>query len=86
MEEIEKDMTPKLIGEPWLQKHKQEGQRYRYGLYECQYCGKEWECLATAITRGVTKSCGCQRGKGFKHGLESNIFYPIWYCIAFLPL
>ena len=83
MEELEKDMTPKLIGETWLQKHKQEGQRYRYGLYECQYCGREWECLATAIKNGVTKSCGCQRGKGFKHGLESNIFYPIWNAMIY---
>jgi hypothetical protein len=77
---LEKDMMPKLIGETYFRKATDTSpQRYRYGLYECQYCGREWECIATAITRGVTKSCGCQRGKGCKHGLESNRFYATWY-------
>ena len=75
---IEKDMTPKLIGETYLKKPKEDSQGYTYGLYECQYCGTQWECRTTVINRGISKSCGCQRGKGFKHGLESNRFYSTW--------
>lgn len=60
---IEKDMTPKLIGETYLRKVSENShQRYTYGLYECQYCGTQWECRTTVINRGVTKSCGCQKG------------------------
>ena len=76
---IEKDMTPRLIGETF-RKYPNEISRQKatYGLFECQYCGKEFECITNSVNTGHTKSCGCQRGKGFKHGLESNRFYSTW--------
>ena len=75
---IEKDMTPKLVGETYLRKPTETSQqRYRYGLYECQYCGKEFEAITKAIKSGGTKSCGCQKG-GITHGLTYNKFYNNW--------
>lgn len=76
-EEIVKDMTPRLIGETW-RKYPTEKSRWKaiYGLYECQYCGKEFETIAHKIKSGHTRSCGCLRGD--VHGLTSNIFYHTW--------
>ena len=79
--EFEKDMTPRLIGETW-RKYPTDisQQRYKYGLYECQYCGKEFEAITAHIKSGNTRSCGCQRkGINKTHGLESNRFYQTWY-------
>ena len=76
-EEVVRDMTPKLI--------KDLGTRYptekstkkaRYGLYECAYCGKEFEGSVDSVKRGQTKSCGCLRGD--IHGLTSHKFYHAW--------
>ena len=83
MEEIEKDsgrdMTPQLIKDLGM-RYPTEKSRYksRYGLYECQYCGKEFVGQTYNIKSGSTKSCGCQRGKGFKHGLNKHKFYKTW--------
>ena len=82
-EELDKnngrDMTPQLIGETYLKKATTaSSQRCRYGLYECPYCGEHWECKTTKINNNITKGCGCQKGKGYKHGLESNRFYNTW--------
>ena len=72
-------MTPRLIGETYM-KYPTEKSRHRrrYGLYECQYCSKEFETITYKIKSGHTRSCGCQIGRGFKHGLESNKFYGTW--------
>ncbi len=75
--EFERDMTPKLIkdlGNRYPTKN--STQRHRYGLFECQYCGKEWETIISKIIGGSTKSCGCYK-KGV-HNLTRNRFYPIW--------
>ena len=78
-EDLEKNMTPKLIGGTYLKKATPiSPQRYRFGIYKCQYCGKEFECITRGVTSGNTKSCGCQRGRWFKHGLESHRFYSTW--------
>ena len=78
-EELEKDMTPKLIGETYLRKPTEAScQRHRYGLYECQYCGKHWESQVRSITGGGAKSCGCQQGGKPIHGLGTNKFFPTW--------
>ena len=65
-------MTPKLIGETYM-KYPTERSRdkIRYGLYECQYCGQEFECATKSIKSGRTKSCGClaQKGNNTSHGL-----------------
>ena len=77
MEDIEKDMTPRLIGETYKRRTSGESTTLRlYGLYECQYCGKEFEARTTHIKNGDTKSCGCLRGDA--HGLTSHRFYGTW--------
>lgn len=78
MVKIEKDMTPKLIGETYMKYPAETSQqRYRYGLYECQYCNIEFEAITKDIKKGHTKSCGCQKG-GITHGLCNNKFYNTW--------
>ena len=81
MEEVlEKDMKPKLIGETYMRKATENSTRkYRYGLYECQYCGNPWECLTSNITYNKIKGCGCQKGKHLEtHTLSGHIFYNTW--------
>ena len=78
-EELEKDMTPKLIKELGM-RYPMEKSNYkvRYGLFECQYCGKEFECRISSVNRGGTKGCGCRTGGKIKHGLRKNKFYNTW--------
>ena len=80
MEEI-KDMTPKLIGETYM-KYPTKTSRHKrtFGLYECQYCNKEFEAWSYDVKSGDTKSCGCQKVTtlGIKHGLYNNRFYATW--------
>ena len=77
MSENIKDMTPKLIGETWRKYPTETSmQKATYGLFECQYCGEEFEARTTHIKRGHTKSCGCLSGE--KHGLTSHKFYNTW--------
>ena len=79
MKELEKDMTPRLIEDLGILRRGNNKGAYRYGLYECQYCGKEFEAQSNNIKHGL-KSCGCQRkGINKTHGLESNRFYQTWY-------
>ena len=79
MIKIEKDMTPKLIGETWQKTPTSTNkQSVKRGMYECQYYGKEFEATTAHIKSGNTKSCGCQKG-GNTHGLSSNKFYQTWY-------
>ena len=77
-EEVVKDMTPRLVGETYM-KYPTEKSNYkaRFGLYECAYCGKEWETMVQNVKEGHTKSCGCLSGE--KHGLRQNKFYKTWY-------
>ena len=78
-EDLEKDMTPKLIGETWRKYPTETSkQKATYGLFECQYCGKEFETQVSSIHRGSTKSCGCRIGGKIKHGLRKNKFYNTW--------
>ena len=78
MIKIEKDMTPKLIGETYMKYPTETSpKRYKYGIYRCQYCGQEFECATKSIKSGHTKSCGCQKG-GITHGLHNNKFYKTW--------
>ena len=80
MEKLEEDMKPKLIGETWRKyPTEKSSQLVTYGLFECQYCGKEFECPVSNVKRGNTKSCGCLVGKNTTHGLKSNRFYDTWY-------
>ena len=77
-ENIEKDMTPRLIKDLGMRYPTEKStKKYRYGLYECQYCNKEWETMVQNVKEGQTKSCGCLSGE--KHGLRQNKFYKTWY-------
>ena len=72
-------MTPRLVEDLGMRKATETSpQRYRYGLYECQYCEREFEVLVQNVKRGYTNSCGCQKG-GITHGLRNNKFYKTWY-------
>ena len=78
--ELERDMTPRLIGETYLKKPKETSRcRQSHGLYECQYCGKEFETNIARVKRGGSKSCGCLVGKNMTHGLKHHKFYSTWY-------
>ena len=72
-------MTPRLIEDLGMMYPAENSTRkYRYGLYECQYCGKEFEAQSNNIKHGL-KSCGCQRkGINKTHGLTYNKFYKTW--------
>ncbi len=74
-------MTPKLIGETWRKYPTETSkQKVTYGLFECQYCKKEFEAMTKDIKRGYTKSCGCYaREVQTTHGLSSNKFYKTWH-------
>ena len=77
MSESLRDMTPKLIGETWRKYPTETSmQKATYGLFECQYCKKEFEARTTHIKSGNTKSCGCLKGDA--HGLTSHKFYNTW--------
>ena len=75
-EELERDMKPRLIGETWRKYPTETStQKSTYGLYECQYCGNQWEVITKDIKKGHTKSCGCLQKT---HGLTSHRFYKTW--------
>ena len=76
----EDDMTPKLIGETWRKYPTEKStQRATFGLYECQYCGQEFEAQTKHIKNGHTRSCGCLIGKqAGSHNLYYHRFYPTW--------
>ena len=76
MEEIEKDMKPRLIGETWRKYPTETSkQKATYGLFQCQYCEEEFETMVQSVKCGDTKSCGCFY---IKHGLTYNKFYKTW--------
>ena len=76
MEELVKDMTPRLIEDLGVLRRGNNKGAYRYGLYECQYCGNQWEVITTRVNNGQSKSCGCNLF--ITHGLCSNKFYQTW--------
>ena len=75
-----RDMTPRLIRDLGMRYPTEKSgrkHRYSFGVYECQYCGKEFEAMTAHIKSGNTRSCGCQSG-GRIHGLSHNQFYKTW--------
>ena len=55
-------------------------QKTRYGLYECQCCGKEYEAQVRNIKirkRAVCKSC-TSKGNNTKHGGTGTRLYKTW--------
>ena len=81
MRELEKDMKPRLMGETWRKYPTETStQKTTYGLFECQYCEKEFETNIQSVKCGDTKSCGCQKNKQkITHGRSNSRFYKTWY-------
>ena len=81
IEEVGKDMTPRLVGEPYKRRTSGESTRLRlYALYECQYCKNTFETMVQSVKAGITKSCGCNsREAQTTHGMSHNKFYQTWY-------
>ena len=80
-EEAVEDMTPRLIGETFRKYPTETSkQKATYGLFECQYCKKEFETNIQSVKRGDTKSCGCQKCTGLiTHGVTKHRLYHIWF-------
>ena len=82
-EEIEeKDMTPILIKDLGMEYPTENSKRkYHFGIFKCQYCGKEFRATLGHVKHGNTKSCGCfhgNTGKNKTHGLSGHRFYNTW--------
>ena len=72
-------MTPRLIEDLGILRRGNNKGAYRYGLYECQYCGKEFEVITRNVITTHTTNCGCLLIKKLiTHGLKSNRFYNTW--------
>ena len=78
-EEVERDMTPRLVGGVYRKfTNEKSKQKRTFGVYECLYCGKEFETMVQNVKTGLTKSCGCLVGKDITHGFSYHNFYTTW--------
>lgn len=82
-EEIKRDMTPRLIKDLGMRFMTEKSKhKTKLGIYECQYCMKEFIGHTYNIKSGSAKSCGCQkhkpREKSIKHNLAKHRFYSTW--------
>ena len=81
IERLEKDMTPILLEDLGM-RFTSDIKKYkvRYGLYQCQYCGNEFEVRTQSIKGGNTSSCGClaKEGNNKSHGLIKHPLYTRW--------
>lgn len=82
---IEKDMTPVLLEDLGMRYPTENSkQKKRYGIYQCQYCGKEFEGSVYDVKRGNIRSCGCLSTqklieRNTSHGLGKHPMYQTWY-------
>ncbi len=55
----------------------------RMALFECPYCGKEFECRISDVKSGMTQSCRCYQARGWHktHGLRGHPLYSKWASI-----
>lgn len=75
---IEDGKKPKLIEDLGMRKFTETSKEYRFGKFECQYCGKDFECRISSVNNGETRSCGCIRGKSIMtHGLKKHQGYRV---------
>jgi len=76
----ENDMKPILIKDlGMLYPTENSKKKSHYGIFKCQYCGKEFRATLGHVKRGNTKSCGCQiKGREITHGLANHRFYNKW--------
>ena len=84
---VGRDMTPRLIGDTFRKyPTEKSNQKRTYGLFECQYCKKEFECQVSSVKNKGTISCGCQKNRIIKeqhsinisHGMAKHRFYKKW--------
>ena len=81
MEEID-DKLPILVKDLGMMFAMENSSRkYRFGLYKCGYCGKEFRVMANSVKTKHTKSCGCLRGK--EHNLTKHRLYNTWHRINY---
>lgn len=74
--DIREDKSPILLKDLGMRFPTEMSKRkYRYGLYKCGYCGKEWETQTSDIKNGHTKSCGCIL---ITHNLRHHRMYGTW--------
>lgn len=52
----------KMVRAKMICKTRRVGQSWK-GLFECPFCGKEFEAYVTNVVRGKQRSCGCAKGK-----------------------
>jgi len=80
LEIINRDMTPILLEDLGMRYPTEKSKKkVRYGLYQCQYCGAEFEAIQQHIKNRNTKSCGCQaKTNGKTHGLAQHRLYTTW--------
>ena len=80
LENLEKDMTPVLLEDLGMRYPTENSKnKYRYGLFRCQYCRKEFEAQIQSVKQGQTRSCGCQSKKYRNpHGLSKHPIYSFW--------
>ena len=80
IKELGKDMSPILLEDLGMKFPTEKSKKKsRYGLYQCQYCGKEFETQVQDVKSGRTKSCGCQsKGHSNPHGLTQHRLYQTW--------
>ena len=85
MSENKKEMIPKLISGTWRKYPTETSkQKATYGLFQCQYCGKEFETTVQSVKCGDTKSCGCiSKETSTTHGLCHHRFYHTWYSMTY---
>ena len=83
----ERDMTPRLLEDLGMRFPVGKSiKKYRYGLYEFQYCKKEFNSIIYSIKRKDTISCGCQKDRiireqhliNISHGMTKHKFYKKW--------
>ena len=55
---------------------KKEGRKDFYWVCKCD-CGKESVVIGTALRKGLTKSCGCKKGR-HSHGMSKAWLYKRW--------
>lgn len=79
-ESLDRNMTPILLEDLGMRFATDKSKRaYRYGLYQCQYCRKNFETVQYYVRRGGIKSCGCQSDKYRNpHGMRKHRLYGTW--------
>ena len=78
--EIEEVSKPKLIEDLGMMYPTESSKKkYRYGIYECGFCGTHFKAQTSDVNARKTKSCGCL--KGLNHMESCTRLYRIFQSI-----